>query len=188
MSVYQPLGAEDIALIQDIAPQKNQVRKFCENYSQMPMAFHACSKESWPLFRQEIFTAAGMSKFCGYTADEYWQNSCYLSLMNPITDEILIQDNNIKEFVNFCGSLPDNRRWLCVYGGAQRLMQVDPKTAPKAFAVCSAVASLGQDMQNKCYQSLVQFARLGFLPGSAELQAYCEMFPQAWKEDCTKNP
>ena len=99
MIIYQPLGPDDVALVRDLVPSKQNKIKFCDTYKTNFLAYNACNKEGWAIFRNEIFTPDGLTKFCSYTKDKNWRRSCYMSLMNPITDQKVVYDNDINWIV-----------------------------------------------------------------------------------------
>lgn len=184
MSVYQPLSPEDIALIKNITPTKETMPKFCEPFKDDEMSFHACHKEAWAIFREEISTPEGYQKFCSYTDDKNWRVVCYSSLMNPLIDVKVVNDNNIAWLENFCGKLTDDARRYCIRASAHRLMQIDPKLLNKALEVCRSFVTLGQESQDECYDSLAAFGVLGYQKGSAEFNQYCSTLPKPWNETC----
>lgn len=184
MSIYQPLGPEDFALIKGITPTKENKVKFCSQYKDDKFSFHACNKEGWALFRQDILTPRGLVSFCSYTDDPVWQDICYRSLMNPITDQTIVDKNDIEWLKNFCGALPGKLKGTCFSASVHRLMQIDPKLTLKALEVCQKASSLGQAVQDACYQSLLDFSRGGFIKNSQQFYEYCNALPELWKGKC----
>ena len=187
MTIYQPLGPEDIALVKNITPKPEKMFEFCAKYKNDEMSFHACHKEAWAIFRQELYIPEGYIKFCTYTDDLHWQDSCFRSVMNPLTDEKIINDNNIQWLYNFCNQLPDFSKNICIYASVQRLMQVDPKLSTKALEVCKGARALGEKGQNSCFMAMVDFSRLGYHRGSSEFTQYCALMPEEWENKCLNN-
>ncbi len=184
MTIYQPLEAEDFALVENITPKKDDVTVFCSKYEDSPMAFNACRKEAWPLFRAEVFTSQGLTDFCSYTKDEYWRSSCFRSIMNPVTDTKIVELNDIEGFRDYCGGLPKEYQWYCVFGGAQRLIQIDPKLTEKALQFCEAMEPLGKEVQDKCYLALIQSGWMSFIPDSPQHKEYCSKLPEQFEFKC----
>ncbi len=184
MTIYQPLEPEDFALVEDITPKKEDVAAFCSTYEDSAMRFNACRKEAWPLFRAEIFTSEGLAEFCSYAKDEYWRSSCFRSLMNPVTDKTIVELDDIEGFRDYCGGLPEEYQWYCVFGGAQRLIQIDPKLTDKALRFCETMEPLGTEVQDKCYVAMVQSAWMSFIPGSPEHKDYCSKLPERFEDQC----
>lgn len=184
MIIYQPLGSEDISLVQHLTPSQNDKNKFCAPYKNDTLSFHACNKESWAIFRSETITSEGLTEFCSYTNDEYWQMSCYMSIMNPITDLKVVYENNIKWLRDFCDDLMPKWRGTCISGAVHRLVQHDPKLAPKAVEICKLSNSMYEEIENKCWRTLANYGWEGFLPGTKELSEYCGLLPGEWQNSC----
>jgi len=181
MSVYQPLGPEDVALVKDIRPKKEEVNSFCAKYT--GMAFFACHKESWPLFMEEIVEPRGLVEFCSYTDESFPQTNCYASVMNILTILFVVNEENLDKLKNFCTGLPKERVGLCFAQAARRLMQIDPVYyADRAGAVCRAAetARVGKE----CYEELADYASLSFHAGSKEFTQYCNTLPFPWDKKC----
>ena len=181
MSIYQPLGSEDFALVKDITPTKEEVDAFCKKYT--GMAFVACHKESWPLFQAEIVHPEGLVKFCSYAKDPFSETNCYASLMNILTLLFVINEDGLDRLEQFCVGLPEEKVGLCFAHAARRLMQIDPVYYPdKAAKVCDVakIAGVGPE----CYNMLADYASLSFHPGSKEFIQYCKSFPSPWDIKC----
>lgn len=184
MSIYQPLGPDDIALVKNVTPSKEKMPEFCAQFKDSFMSFHACHKEAWAIFREKVTTPDTYYKFCTYTDDKQWQDACFRSLMNPITDDIVISRNDVEGLISFCRPLPSHVKNICIYSTVHRLMQVDPKLVNKALELCSMSLELGNEVQQSCYGSLLAFGSLGFIRGSTEFYEYCRLLPEPWREQC----
>lgn len=181
MQIFQPLEPEDIALVKNVVPKKDEVDSFCKPYS--GEAFDACHRESWAFFRKEIETPQGLTKFCSYTNEYLGQKKCYSALMNIITINFLVQKYDTEGLNNFCTQLP--KEWVgnCFSNAARRLMQIDPIFyADKAINVCEIAAQANE--QNTCYELLANNSRDSFQPQSKEFMNYCNKLPETWKEKC----
>ncbi len=184
MSVFQPLGPEDIALVQDITPRKESVTAFCEPFAEDTISFHACRKESWALFYDDITTATGLAAFCSYTDDRQWQWSCYMSLMNPNTDALVIRNRDIAGLQNLCAGLPGAFRGTCFAGAAHRLLQVDAALLDRTFEICAAARDVGTKEQNDCFRAISAFAVEGFALSNRTFATYCRRLPPPWDNRC----
>ncbi len=184
MSIYQPLGPEDVALIKGITPSKENKVKFCSKFKDDLFSFNACNKEGWALFRQEIFTPKGLVNFCSYTDDKTWQDICYRSLLNPITDQMIVDKNDVDWLKNFCGALPGELKGTCIGASVHRLMQIDPKFTGESVNICRDSLSLGKAVQDACYQMLLYFSHEGFHRDTQEFYGYCNALPEPWKGRC----
>lgn len=181
MSLYQPLGPEDFALVKDVTPKKDEVDAFCSQYT--GMAFAACHKESWPLFQTEILEPEGLVKFCSYTEDAFQKTNCYASLMNILTIFYVVHEENLEKLSNFCTGLPKERVGLCFAHAARRLMQIDPVYyVDNAKDVCVSAKIVG--VGEECYDKLAEYASWSFHPGSEEFIQYCKGLPSSWVSKC----
>lgn len=181
MSIYQPLGPEDFALVKDITPKKEEVVSFCSKYT--GMAFAACHKESWPLFQAEIVQPEGLVKFCSYAKDSFSETNCYASLMNILTLFFVINEDNLNKLEQFCTGLPEEKVGLCFAHAARRLMQIDPVYYPdKAAEVCATAKMVG--VGGECYDKLAEYAAWSFHSGSKEFIQYCNTLPSPWNIHC----
>ena len=181
MSVYQPLGPEDVALVQAIRPTKEEVNSFCAQYT--GIAFFACHKESWPLFMGEIVKPQGLIEFCSYTKESFHQTNCYASVMNILTILFVVNEENLDKLKNFCMGLPEERVGLCFSQAARRLMQIDPVYyADRAGEVCASAKPAR--VAGECYDTLADYASLSFNQGSQEFIQYCNTLPYPWDKKC----
>jgi len=180
MSVYQPLGPEDTALVAAIKPSRDKLDSFCANYT--GEAFHACHREAWPLFFPEILQPLGLKKLCTYTEDEEQQIKCYSTIMNLITVILVIDNNSIESLKDFCTGLPDERVGLCFENAARRLIQIDPLYAEKAVEICGVAETVS--VGRECYTRLVTYASVSFHLGSEEFIGYCKKLPAPWDKQC----
>jgi len=180
MSVYQPLGPEDVALVEAIRPTKDTVNSFCKKYT--GEAFHACHRESWPLFAKEVVHPEGLTQFCSYTQDEGQQVKCYASLMNLITVILVVNNDSIESLKDFCTDLEDNRVGLCFEHAARRLIQIDPAYTKRAVKICEAAKEAG--VEDVCYTRLVSYANWSFHKESEGFIQYCKELPVPWNIKC----
>ena len=180
MSVFQPLGPEDTALVAAIRPSRETVNSFCQNYT--GEAFHACHRESWPLFAQDVLQPQGLTQFCSYTTDESQQVKCYSSLMNLITNRYVVDQEGLGKLEEFCKGLPRLRTGLCFEQAARRLIQIDPLYTNKALEVCRLAETL--EVGDVCYNRLVSYALDSFHAGSEAFLQYCKALPSPWNTKC----
>jgi len=181
MSVFQPLEPEDFALVEDIAPvSQEEVDPFCAQYT--GERFHACHRESWPLYLKEVQTPEGLFEFCSYTDDVLGQRKCYGAVVNLIAALWLIDSDKANEFNEFCSALAHVETANCFGNGARRLIQIDPILTDDAFVLCQQAQQRG--VGDDCYKTLVTFGRTAFHGGSDEFNDYCSKFPEAWQESC----
>lgn len=183
MEIFQPLEAEDIALVRNITPKKDEINTFCKSFSGERRV--ACHNESWPLFRSDMERPEGTIAFCSFSNNPLDQTKCYGTAMSYLTVLFAIDQKNIPKLESFCMHLPTLRRGECFGFAAARLVQVDPNLTSTALEVCKGAALSGDD--SACFRSLAEFGIMSFLPGSVELQTYCERMPRQWQGMCVRD-
>ncbi len=183
MTVYQPLEPEDFALIKDIAPKKETVGKFCDPYT--GYAWQACHMEAWALNRALIQSPDGLVRFCSYTDDPTEQKTCFATVMNIMTIELVVGfDGDTANLSEYCMNLPGVWRADCFSYAAMRLIQIDPLYEHTAVGVCEEANR--QKEGGTCFQKLAGYGTFSFHIGSKELAAYCKKLPAEWYGPCTE--
>jgi len=181
MSVYQPLEPEDFALVKDLTPTKDTVNVFCNQFT--GEAWFACHSESWPLFLQDIKEPAGLMRFCSYTNDPDKKQNCIATGMSILTVFMVVdRGGQLDRLRAYCDQLPFVQKGQCYAASAFRLVQIDPRYADTAQAVCVVAQESG--VGDACYSYLLQHADQSFQEGSTEREAFCEAFSEMWKIQC----
>lgn len=181
MSVYQPLEPEDFALVKDIAPTKDTVNAFCDQFT--GEAWFACHSESWPLFLQDIKEPAGLMRFCSYTNDTAKKQNCIATGMSILTVLMVVnRDNKLDMLKTYCDALPTVQKGQCFASSAFRLIQIDPRFVDTALSVCEQAERSG--VGDACFSYILQHKDQSFAKGSKEAAIFCDEFPQMWKELC----
>ncbi|MDP3769863.1 MAG: hypothetical protein Q8R40_02920 [bacterium] len=180
MQMFQPLEAEDFALVEGKTPKKEDMSAFCAAFSGEKRV--ACHNESWPLFREEIEQPEGTTAFCSFSRDPLDQSKCYGTALSYLTVLFAIDQKNVSKLEHFCNGLVVDRRGECFGFAAARLVQVDPALTSTALDVCSRAVAAGYG--DACFKSLADFGIQSFLPGSSELKSYCERMPNQWSRVC----
>lgn len=181
MSVYQPLEPEDFALVKDIAPTKNTVNAFCNQFT--GEAWFACHSESWPLFLEDIKKPTGLLRFCSYTSDPDKKHNCIATGLSILTVLMVVdRDNKLDTLTTYCNELPRLEKGQCFASSAFRLVQIDPRYIDTAISVCEAAEVSG--VGDPCYSYVLQHKDQSFAKGSGEATDYCNHFKDPWKEKC----
>lgn len=177
MQIYQPLEAEDFALISGKEVAKDQVDSFCGQYSGYPRA--SCLSESWPLYRTEIMNnPQQLVSFCS-KEDKENQPRCYEGLFYVLTAQFNFDLGRIK---NYCLGLPEDLAGKCFASTASRMIETDYRNIAQSVDLCSTVsASNGKD---QCFNELVKYSTYNFHAGSAEFTKLCNDLPNPWKDKC----
>lgn len=182
MQIFQPLEAEDIALVQGITPKKEGITTFCKSFSGERRV--ACHNESWPLLRKDLESPEKTTAFCSFSNNPVDQSKCYGTVLSFMTVLFGIDQKNISKLEHFCMNLPPERKGECFGFVAARLVQVDPGLTAMALDVCRRAGLHAQDAP--CFHSLADFGAQSFLPGSAELKTYCQRMPPQWQAACVE--
>jgi hypothetical protein len=179
MTVFQGVDPEDIALVKDIKPNKNEVKKFCSNYT--GVEYEACNRESYPLFRDELKNPSYFSKFCGYSLTLGGEWKCWATVIGDATVEILegLRTDSIEKL---CTQLPKEMHSQCFANVAARMIQVEPDNLEKALAVCKTAESYS--VSAECYRDVIGYASFTVKPGTPEFENYCNKLPEEWSREC----
>jgi hypothetical protein len=181
MTVFQPLEPEDFALVRDITPKKEGVSEFCNQF--VGEIYHACMRESWPRFIDEIRSPEGLNRFCSYSNDPNDQRKCLGTTLNILTQYLVIDsNNNIQKLSDYCSNLYPHFQSECFAASAARLIQIDPSFTNVAVQVCTAAEA--QNVGADCYERLMYHAGHSFHLGSKERLDYCNAFTEPWKKRC----
>lgn len=182
MQVYQPLEPEDYALTKAIAPSRDTVDRFCAPYS--GEAFHACHREAWPLFFEQIQQPDGLMKFCSYSDERDGRDKCFAAVMNIVTvRKVTENENRLTALEAFCNALPGEFPDKCYANAARRMIQIDPLLYHKKALETCVLAKAAKNSE-LCYEYLASFARSSFEAGSNELRNYCAGLPESWRTSC----
>ncbi|MEX2090760.1 MAG: hypothetical protein WD989_01345 [Candidatus Paceibacterota bacterium] len=186
MQVFQPLEPEDFALVANLTPAKNKVVEFCEPFKSRDMAWEACRRESWPLFRAELMDSKFVEKFCSFSDRPYAYKTCQAAIMNVITVNLVVDMDDMAKLDKFCmGLSTDLRREECFAYSASRLMQIDPSYVQKGLEVCALSESRG--VSTECYKVMAGYGRQTYHKETKEFEDYCGKMPGQWKDMCLNN-
>jgi len=179
MQIFQPLEPEDFALVKGKQLKKEDVYSFCEAFTGQKRG--SCMSESWPLFRDEIMTPDGLTKFCSKTITQE-VDRCFLSLFYVLP----VQFNfDMEKMRNFCTELPNERKAQCFANIASRLIETDYRNIEKSVDLCKNAAPY--DPEGKCFQELLLYSTYDFHKDSQEFYRLCNALPNDWKKKCLSN-
>lgn len=182
MTVFQSIDPEDLALVIDIKPKKEDVSGFCAQY---PKYWQNCRRESFALFLDELHSSDRLVQFCSYATDEEAARQCYLVVVDTMTTAFFENSDGFQKVENFCASLSGNGRKWCYAAAATRMVQTDPLRYVKTSnRICEAIADASE--KDYCYKDLLWYATSSFAPGSQQQREYCEALSESWKEKCLK--
>ncbi len=186
MTIFQPLDRDDSALIAGIAPQKTKdgVDKFCNQFTNK--SYHACHRESWIYFWDQIQTPEGFEAFCGYSKENIEQLKCYSRTISPIASNFALKENNLKKMADFCSSLTSKFRSVCFANAARRIIQINVHFIDKAVAICGLAAEASTDDGEICYKFITDYGHwiYDIKTQSEHYKDYCSKFPSNWENKC----
>lgn len=179
MQIFQPLEAEDFALIVGKQPKKEDLKSFCGQFPAKERG--SCWSEGWPLYLQEITTPAGLIKFCSgsMVQSKEAEGRCYNGLFYVITAQFQF---DLSRVANLCLGLPPLRTNQCFANAASRMIETDYRNIPVVINFCSQVPS--REGQNACFQELIKYSTYNFHAGSQEFFQLCNGLPDKWKNQC----
>jgi len=182
MQIFQPLEPEDIALVQDIAPQtQDEVFKYCEQFKDMRRT--ACFMESWPLFVDEFDKRFGaIEDFCerGFTSRD--RTRCLNGVFYVMSARSNFDETRITEL---CSYVSRDTKAQCYANSASRFLETDHKLAKKAVDVCEQAREVGTE--KACYEELLFYSSYNYHQGSESFLSLCNAMPEPWKTKCVSN-
>ncbi len=180
MTVFQSIDPEDLALVIDIRPNKQDVGAFCEQYG---VYVANCRRESYAMFADETQTAEGLRSFCSYARGEEEKRDCYWAVINAKTTIFFEQSDSVSRIGAYCRSFPADTRSWCWRGAAMRLVQIDPLRNVRAADSVCAMGSTQTEIQS-CYQDLLYYAEFSFEKNSQPYKEYCGGLAESWRQQC----
>jgi len=178
MQIFQPLEAEDFALVEGKVPDKTDVQKFCQQYK--AEARSSCWTESWPLVRSEVMQSDGLVQFCekGVLTSAADIDRCYLGMFYVLTAQFQFDSGKI---TTLCNGLPYTRQGQCFANAASRLIETDYRNIEKSVSLCASAKS---ELQNQCFSELLFYSTYNFHAETPEFYHLCNSLPEQWKMKC----
>ena len=182
MQIFQPLEPEDIALVQDIAPQtREEAIDFCAQFDGRRRT--SCYMETWPLFVEDFDTQFGaIERFC----DREFSHRDRVRCFNGVFYVMAAQSNfDETQITKLCSYVSDSVKAQCYANSASRFLETDYKLAQKAVAVCEQARSVG--VAEQCYEELLFYSAYNYHVGSDAYISLCRSLPGEWKDRCLLN-
>lgn len=181
MTIYQGVDEEDIALVREIKPEKDEVRQFCRKYQ--GVEYEACNRESYPLFKEEVRDPEKLSDFCSYSRTEHGMTKCYGTAIGDVVVDKLERDS-INEMVDYCLNLRE-RNAQCFAHVATRMIQIEPSYSDDAIEFCKKAEENGYE--EECFRDIANYSRFSFRLDSDKRVEYCSKLPEDWKKVCLRD-
>ncbi len=174
MQMFQPLDAEDEALVYGKVPKKDEVFSYCSKFSKEQN--NSCWNESWPLFLEEIVTPSGLKNFC--SKGEIVFDQCLLDTLYILP--IIFQFNE-GEMQGFCDNLL-GYEVVCYSNFSNRILEIDYKNKQKAVNFCDRMSNV--DGKKACTQRLIEYARFVFKEDGTDFKEFCSLVSEESKPSC----
>ncbi len=175
MQIFQPLEAEDKALVLGKVPLKQDLKKYCFQFSDEVR--WSCWNESWPMSFEEIITPQGAISFCSQL-DKKGRDNCLTNIFYILPIQFRFETAPMNAF---CNALAEERD-QCFAIFATRLLEIDYKNKSQSIDFCSTASSV--EGRDNCLIQLINYAGFVFHPGSSEYNDFCHLLPQNIKDVC----
>ncbi len=176
MQIFQPLEPEDFDLVEGKEVKKEELEKFCSQFSGHEKA--SCRSEGWPLFRDELQKPAELVKYCS-KSDPSELGRCYSAIIYVMAAQFGLDSDKIYEY---CSGLPNPVSGQCFANSASRMIETDYRNINKAVTLCTRAAEF--DRNNQCLNEMLVYSDYNFHRDSPEFAEICQALPPGWKEKC----
>lgn len=202
MQIFQPLSADDFALIYPLVPHKENLarcesetdlvrkaicwrevwkpsyKQFCEQYA--GEARNGCYREAWIVDHTVIESGPNMLAYCSYAHDDAEAARCFNKLIYSLMASVDFDQAKVKKV---CMEFSGNVRGTCFAHMASRMIETDKTLIPGALSVCRDAESLA--VGTPCYKELHHYAGFLFKQGTQERTQLCSGLPEDMRESCT---
>lgn len=180
MQIFQPLEAEDFALIAGKEVTREKHKQFCDSFT--GKARGSCWTEGWPVHLDEVHTPEGLASFCSYL-DGKERDRCFRALTYVMVPQLKLDSEAVSAY---CKGFPVLRQVSCYSDAAARMMEIDYRNTEKAAGLCDSAPS--DDVKNGCYDELVKLSTYNYHSDSQEKSTLCLTLPEPWRARCEKKP
>jgi hypothetical protein len=177
MQIFQPLEPEDFALVKDMAPIKEELFSFCNEFPDEQKS--SCWSEGWPLYYNEIITPEGLVEFCSKIQIDGQENRCYNVLFYVVTAQFALNEERV---MDFCSGLVQERMGQCFANASSRMIETDARLIDRSLALCAKANVLG--VGEECYEELLLYSIYNFHVGSQDFFQLCNALPDPWNTKC----
>lgn len=182
MQIFQPLEPEDIALVQDIAPEtRNEAIAYCAQFEGTRRT--SCYMESWPLFVDSFDKEFGaIEQFCDRGFSKRDKTRCFNGVFYVMAARSNFDESQISRI---CSFVSDDVKAQCFANSASRFLETDYKLAQKAVDVCEQAGEEG--VSEQCYEELLFYSAYNYHAGSESFTKLCATLPEPWATRCANN-
>lgn len=181
MQLFQPLEPEDFALVDMLPyqPTRENLYRFCSEFSRNDEQFGACWREGWPFFRNDLYTSKGVIDYCSTLTEAQDRDLCFVSAFTINGRHNL---GNAEKMAAVCNGLPSEYKGNCFSRGANAFPEEDPSLVPQAIDMCSRANE--EAAQDECYGFLARVASFNFHEGSEPFEQMCTLLPSEFEAAC----
>lgn len=180
MSLYAPQADEEKAMVAGKTPNPDHVPNFCSGF--LPDAQNVCRRESWPLFREMVYTPEGVTRFCSYAPDETEQKQCFETALNILA--VYLNEGPrvaLEKSFQFCSNFSDLPAQFCFQSAARRYYLRYPESVSDAVFFCKKAPE--EKSVSACYTELIRVGT-GVRRSADQLRDFCSLFPETLKANC----
>ncbi len=184
MQLFQPLEPEDFALVDMLPykPTKENLEKFCTEFSRSDSQYGACFREAWPLFGQSIYEGEGINEYCGVLTPEQEREQCFVSAFTINGRHGL---GTPEKMAKTCNSVSGEYQGMCFARSANAFPEENPDLVKEGVAFCGRAEA--KEAQEECYTFLARVASFNFHPDSPAFEELCSSLPTAYENLCRGN-
>lgn len=179
MIIYQSLDTEDVALVDEIKPDKEDIPEFCSRFE--GLEFVACRTEALIFFLEELREPSGVVDFCGFTGGGYGTQWCYATALG-LAPLQLLESKGVEAVAGYCQGLPKDKIAPCFGMLAVHWVQDEPGYADVAVSFCQLAEKEG--VADICWNDLLFYSKWSFHKDTEEWETYCSVFPEPQRGKC----
>ncbi len=181
MQLFQPLEPEDYALVDMLsyAPTKENLKKFCSDFSNNDTQYGACWREAWPLFDEQLDTGAGIENYCGQLSVSQDREQCFVSAFTIVGRSGL---STPEKMAQTCNGVSSQYQGMCFSRSANAFPEEDPQLIKEGVAFCARAEA--KNAQNECYKFLARVASFNFHKDSPAFNELCAALPVEFTALC----
>ena len=181
MQLFQPLEPEDFALVDMLpyAPTKDNLKKFCSDFSSNDTQYGACWREAWPLYGTSMYESDGIFEYCSALTPAQDRESCFVSAFTINGRHGL---GTPEKMAKTCNGVPEEYQGMCFARGANAFPEEDPSLVKNGVAFCALATE--EEAQNECYTFLANVASFNFHPESPAFEELCSLLPSEFENRC----
>lgn len=178
MMLFQQLEPEDVALVKNVTPKKEEFFNFCSKF--IGIEKRACISQGWPLFETEIMIPKGLLNYCNLHPESE-KRACLQAIEYFWAAQLNLDVSKMK---SYCFSLPKENISDCLASMAMKTMMEMEKN-PRintVLALCGADEELNKS--DWCFTKISKTTSFFYEKGSKDLTYFCKALPKRFQSEC----